>query len=79
VTAPQPIRIPRLGMTATEATLVEWSVADGAAVQPGDVIAVIETDKVETELEAPSAGTLVASAVPGTVLEIGAVIGEVVP
>ena len=75
----EPIRIPRLGMTATEATLVQWSVADGAAVQSGDVIAVIETDKVETELEAPSAGTLVASVAPGTVLEVGAVIGEVVP
>ncbi|MEW6472243.1 MAG: lipoyl domain-containing protein [Actinomycetota bacterium] len=73
------IRIPRLGMTATEATLVEWSVADGAAVQTGEVIAVIETDKVETEIEAPAAGTLVAAVAPGTVLEIGAVIGEVVP
>ena len=74
----EPIRIPRLGMTATEATLVEWSVPDGSAVQPGDVIAVIETDKVETELESPAAGTLVVAAAPGTVLEIGALIGEVV-
>jgi pyruvate/2-oxoglutarate dehydrogenase complex dihydrolipoamide acyltransferase (E2) component len=66
-------------MTATEATLVEWSVADGAVVETGDVIAVIETDKVETELESPAAGKLVATAAPGAVLEIGAVIGEVVP
>ena len=73
------IRIPRLGMTATEATLVEWSVPDGSPVRPGDVIAVIETDKVETELESPAGGTLVAIASAGTVLEIGAVIGEVVP
>jgi pyruvate/2-oxoglutarate dehydrogenase complex dihydrolipoamide acyltransferase (E2) component len=72
------IRIPRLGMTATEATLLEWSVPDGSVVQLGDVIAVIETDKVETELEAPAGGTLVAKAIPGSVLEIGAVIGEVV-
>ena len=74
-----PIRIPRLGMTATEATLVEWSVPDGAAVRTGDVIAVIETDKVETEIEAPAAGTLLVAAAPGAVLEVGAVIGEVVP
>ena len=73
----EPIRIPRLGMTATEATLVEWSVPDGSAVLPGDVIAVIETDKVETELESPAAGKLVVAAAPGAVLEIGAVIGEV--
>ena len=73
------VRIPRLGMTATEATLLEWSVPDGSAVQPGDVIAVIETDKVETELEAPAGGVLVTMAAPGAILEIGSVIGEVGP
>ena len=75
----EPIRIPRLGMTATEATLVEWCCPDGSTVQEGDVIAVIETDKVETELESPAPGTLVFKAPSGTVLQIGAVIGEILP
>ena len=74
-----PLRIPRLGMTTTEATLLEWLVAPGTAVQPGDVIALIETDKVESELEAPAAGTLVPSGEPGQVYEVGALIGEIVP
>ena len=73
------LRIPRLGMTATEATLLEWVVASGTSVQPGDVIALIETDKVESELEAPAAGTLMTTGEPGTVYEIGALIGEIVP
>lgn len=75
----EPLRIPRLGMTATEATLIEWVVPSGAAVAAGDVIAVIETDKVESDLEAPAAGTLITSAQPGQVYEIGALIGEIVP
>ena len=37
----------------TEGTLVEWLVADGDAVTPGDVLYRIETDKVENEIEAP--------------------------
>jgi pyruvate/2-oxoglutarate dehydrogenase complex dihydrolipoamide acyltransferase (E2) component len=73
-----PLRIPRLGMTTTEATLLEWRVAPGAAVQPGDVIALIETDKVESELEAPAAGTLVATGEAGQIYEVGALIGEIV-
>ena len=74
----EPVRIPRLGMTATEATLVEWAVADGAVVAAGDVIAVIETDKVETELEAPAGGTLVVKVAPGSVVPVGEVVAEVV-
>jgi len=74
----EPVRIPRLGMTATEATLVEWAVADGAVVAAGDVIAVIETDKVETELEAPAGGTLVVKVAPGAVVPVGEVVAEVV-
>ena len=73
------VRIPRLGMTATEATLVAWSVASGGHVEVGDVIAVLETDKVETELEATMAGRFVPAADPGTVHEVGAVIAEIVP
>jgi len=72
------VRIPRLGMTATEATLLEWAVPDGSAVAAGDVIAVVETDKVETELESPAAGTLVLKAAPGAVVPVGEIIAEVV-
>ena len=32
-----PLNIPKLGVSMTEGTLVEWLVADGDAVQAGDV------------------------------------------
>ncbi|RWZ46138.1 ATP-grasp domain-containing protein [Labedella phragmitis] len=38
-------------------TLVRWAVEDGAAVEKGDTIAVIEAMKMETTVTAPVAGT----------------------
>jgi len=73
-----PIVIPRFGMTMTEATLLEWVVPDGATVAAGDVLYRIETDKVETDCEAPTAGTVRQTAGPGGIHPVGAVIGEIV-
>jgi pyruvate dehydrogenase E2 component (dihydrolipoamide acetyltransferase) len=53
-----PIRVPRVGQNMTEATLVSWERSTGDAVAAGDVVATIETDKTEIEVEAPSAGVL---------------------
>ena len=72
------IVIPRLGMTMTEATLLEWVVPDGATVAAGDVLYRIETDKVETDCEAPTAGTIRQTVEPGGTHPVGAVIGEIV-
>lgn len=46
------IAIPKLGMTMTEATLVEWKVADGDKVAKGDIVLLIETEKTQWEVEA---------------------------
>jgi len=73
-----PVIIPRLGMTMTEATLLEWAVADGSTVAAGDVLYRIETDKVETDCEAPASGTVRQTVEPGGVLAVGTVIGEIV-
>ena len=73
-----PIVIPRLGMTMTEATLLEWAVPDGATVTAGEVLYRIETDKVETDCEAATSGTVRQTAEPGGVHPVGAVIGEIV-
>jgi pyruvate/2-oxoglutarate dehydrogenase complex dihydrolipoamide acyltransferase (E2) component len=72
-----PVVIPRLGMTMTEATLLEWVVPDGAAVAAGDLLYRIETDKVETDCEAPASGTVRQAVGPGGVHPVGAVIGEI--
>lgn len=74
----RPIVVPRLGITVTEVTLVSWVPEPGSRVSEGEVIAVVETDKVETELEAPATGTLTPAGEVGSVYPVGAVIGEIV-
>jgi pyruvate/2-oxoglutarate dehydrogenase complex dihydrolipoamide acyltransferase (E2) component len=52
------VHMPKYGMTMEEGVIVEWLVEEGDTVTEGQSIAVIETEKVETELEAPAAGTI---------------------
>jgi pyruvate/2-oxoglutarate dehydrogenase complex dihydrolipoamide acyltransferase (E2) component len=66
-----PINVPKLGTTMTEATLIEWVKRDGDSVEVGDVVCRIETDKVEGEIEAPSAGVLRTEAQEGEVYQVG--------
>ena len=53
-----PIRVPRVGQAAEDATLVEWLRAAGDVVAAGDAVAVVETDKTEIEVESPAAGII---------------------
>ena len=53
------VKIPKLGLTMTEATIVEWLKAVGEPVTAGEALLVIETEKAEVEVEAPASGTLV--------------------
>ena len=50
------IAIPKLGMSMTEATLVEWKAKEGNQVEKGDVVLVIETEKTQWEVEAATSG-----------------------
>ena len=68
--------MPKLGLTMTDGTIREWLVADGTKVNAGDALLVIETDKVETEVEAREPGVLSISGVVGENYECGAVIGQ---
>ena len=78
-------QMPKLGLTMEEGTIVEWLVADGVQVAEGTPVVRIETDKVETEVEASADGCLHHVAQPGQVHPCGAVIavllapGEVAP
>lgn len=71
------LRIPKIGMSATEMTLAEWMFADGEAVAIGDVIYTVETDKTTQEIEAQSAGILRVIGVEGEVYPVGALIGTI--
>jgi len=72
-----PISIPKLGVSMTEGTLVEWLVADGAQVQAGEPLYRLETDKVENDVEAPVAGTVRATGVEGETYEVGTQVGTI--
>jgi pyruvate/2-oxoglutarate dehydrogenase complex dihydrolipoamide acyltransferase (E2) component len=71
------IRIPKLGMSATEVTLVEWMVGDGEQVSVGDVIYTVETDKSTTEIEAQASGTIRPTGTEGETYRIGDLIGTI--
>ena len=71
------IVVPRLGATVTEVTLLGWLVPDGALVASGDPVVSVETDKVETELEAPVAGHVRQLKSPQDGCPVGSVIGHI--
>jgi pyruvate/2-oxoglutarate dehydrogenase complex dihydrolipoamide acyltransferase (E2) component len=70
------IRIPKLGMEMTEATLAHWLVDDGAEVVQDQPVYVLETDKVESEITAPRNGVLRRIGEEGRTYPVGGVIGE---
>lgn len=55
---PTQILMPALSPTMTEGNLAKWLKAEGDAVESGDVIAEIETDKATMEVEAVDEGVL---------------------
>jgi len=53
-----PIKMPDLGTTVEEFTLMAWRVSEGDVVSLGDELADIETDKAVTSLESTASGTV---------------------
>lgn len=52
------LKMPALSPTMEEGTLARWLKAEGDAIEPGDIIAEIETDKATMEFEAIDEGVL---------------------
>jgi len=66
----------QLSPTMEEGKLVEWKVKEGDEVSQGDVLAEVETDKANMDIEAMTGGTVRALlASEGDVVEVGALIG----
>jgi pyruvate/2-oxoglutarate dehydrogenase complex dihydrolipoamide acyltransferase (E2) component len=72
------LTIPRLEMAMTEGVLAEWLVADGAQVNEGDPIYVLETGKAVQDVQAPVSGRLMQKAQAGETYPVGTDIGEIV-
>lgn len=70
------IVIPKLGMTMTQATVSKWEAGEGEWIEEKQVVLLIETEKVNFEVESFSSGYLHILAGPGTVAEVGVVVGQ---
>lgn len=72
------VLIPKVGFASSDGNLVEWLAADGDAVEEGQVLYTLETDKSTQEVEAPTSGTLKILKDAGETYPVGTVIGEIV-
>ncbi|HSQ36398.1 MAG TPA: biotin/lipoyl-containing protein, partial [Acidimicrobiia bacterium] len=64
------VRMPQLGETVTEGTILRWAKEPGDSISEEEVLLEVSTDKVDTEVPSPAAGV---------VLEILVPAGETVP
>jgi 2-oxoglutarate dehydrogenase E2 component (dihydrolipoamide succinyltransferase) len=71
------VKIPAVGESITSGLLSSWHKQDGDAVQAGEALLTLETDKVATEVTAPAAGTLRIKVQAGTDVNIGDVVGSI--
>ena len=72
------ITVPQLGLTMEKATITTWMKQEGDSVDKGKPLCLIETDKVNFEVEAPQSGVLVkVMAEEGRELPVGEVIAVI--
>ncbi len=64
--------MPKLGVTMDEGRIIEWKIEQGSFVKKGDLLVVIESDKLALEYESPNEGYLTKIlAQPGDVIPVG--------
>ena len=71
------LKVPTVGESINEVTLLKWLKNDGDLVQRDEVIAELESEKATFELNADEAGELKQVAKAGDVLKIGNVVGTI--
>ena len=77
MTQGSPLLMPKLGLTMTEGVLASWAVQVGAKVRVGDVLFVVETDKIATDVEARGDGEILSIHVAeGETVPVGGVLGR---
>ena len=65
------IKVPTVGESISEVTLLKWTKKDGEYVDRDEVIAELESEKATFEVNAEQAGVLKRSAQEGDTLKIG--------
>jgi len=71
------IKVPVVGESISEVTLLKWTKADGAWVERDEVIAELESEKATFEINAEKAGVLKHGAAEGDTVKIGDVVCQI--
>jgi 2-oxoglutarate dehydrogenase E2 component (dihydrolipoamide succinyltransferase) len=71
------IKVPTVGESISEVTLLKWNKKDGDYVERDEVIAELESEKATFEVNAEKAGVLKTSAKEGDTLKIGDVLASI--
>jgi pyruvate dehydrogenase E2 component (dihydrolipoamide acetyltransferase) len=72
------VLMPQLGETVSEGKITQWFKSAGDAIEPGDNLFEIETDKVSMEVPSTIAGVLAEIRVPaGDIAPVGAVVAVI--
>lgn len=70
--------MPKLSEAMETGTIIKWLKSEGDRIQGGDVIAEVETDKADVEMEASGAGVLRRIVVPaGGKVPVGTLIAVI--
>ena len=70
-----PIVMPRLGDFMTEGVVARWTKAAGDTVEQGEVVAEIESEKLNYDLEATQAGLLHPTVSEGATVDVDGLLG----
>ncbi|WP_304503479.1 biotin/lipoyl-containing protein, partial [Corynebacterium glutamicum] len=72
------VEMPELGESVTEGTITQWLKAVGDTVEVDEPLLEVSTDKVDTEIPSPVAGTIVEIlADEDDTVDVGAVIARI--
>src|ERR1700691_4039885 len=71
------IKVPSVGESISEVTLVKWLKKEGDYVDRDEVIAELESEKATFEVNAEKAGTLKTVGKEGDTLKIGDVVAQI--
>ena len=69
--------MPKTGLYQDDVTLLQWLIDEGGYVEEGQDILIMETEKVEVEVQAEAAGWLHRIIEPEATLAIGTVVGQI--
>ena len=74
------VRLPKLGASMQEGTIVEWLKKEGDHVAEGEPLYQVETDKTVVEVESPASGVLVSIMQPkGSKVPVNTIVAFIEP